>query len=176
MTTVQTTIDSPVGPLRLVADDDALVAVFFADHRPAPTIVARTVTRHAVLDRAAEQLAEYFAGSRRRFDLPLDPQGTEMQRRVWQALATIPFGTTTSYGALAAAIGRPGSARAIGHANARNPLSIVLPCHRVLGSAGALTGYAGGTDRKRWLLVHETSGTSVARVRPDPSCTASPPR
>jgi len=176
MTTVQTTMASPVGALRLVADDEALVGVFFADHRPAPTIVARTVSRHAVLDRAAEQLAEYFAGSRRVFDLPLDPRGTQMQRQVWYALATIPFGTTTSYGALAAALGRPGSARAIGHANARNPLSIVLPCHRVVGSAGALTGYAGGTERKRWLLAHETSGTSAVRRRPDHACTDSLPR
>lgn len=153
--TVQRMFASPVGPLRLVADDDALVGVFFADHRPAPTIVARTVRRHPVLDRAAEQLAEYFAGRRVDFDLPLDPRGTAVQRAVWLALATIPFGATTSYGALAASLGRPRAARAIGHANARNPLSIVLPCHRVLGRGGALTGYAGGTERKRWLLRHE---------------------
>ena len=153
----ETIMESPVGELRLVASDDALVGVFFEDHTPAPSIVARRVDTHPVLIVAAHQLAEYFTGTRRTFDLPLAPHGTEVQREVWLALATIPFGTTTSYGALASAIRRPGSARAIGHANARNPLSIVLPCHRVVATNGALTGYAGGLDRKRWLLAHEGS-------------------
>jgi methylated-DNA-[protein]-cysteine S-methyltransferase len=153
----ETFIESPVGRLRLVASDDALVGVFFAEHTPAPDIVARPVDSHPILDQAALQLAQYFAGERHTFDLPLDPHGTEVQRAVWLALATIPFGSTSSYGELASAIGRPRSARAIGHANARNPLSIVLPCHRVVGTSGALTGYAGGLDRKRWLLAHERS-------------------
>jgi methylated-DNA-[protein]-cysteine S-methyltransferase len=153
----ETHIQSPVGELRLVASDDALVGVFFEGHTPAPAIVARRLDTHPILVAAARQLAEYFTGERRTFDLRLAPQGTAVQREVWLALATIPFGTTTSYAALASAIRRPGSARAIGHANARNPLSIVLPCHRVVATTGALTGYAGGLDRKRWLLAHEGS-------------------
>jgi methylated-DNA-[protein]-cysteine S-methyltransferase len=108
-----------------------------------------------VLARAAAQLAEYFAGTRRTFDLPLAPRGTGFQRIVWHALAKIPYGETRSYGELARAIGRPAASRAVGAANGKNPLSIVVPCHRVVGASGELTGYAGGVATKRWLLDHE---------------------
>jgi methylated-DNA-[protein]-cysteine S-methyltransferase len=104
---------------------------------------------------AVEQLREYFAGERLEFDLPLAPRGTPFQLEVWQALRTIPYGATTSYGAIARAIGRPSGFRAVGMANGRNPISIVVPCHRVIGASGALTGYGGGLDRKEWLLALE---------------------
>lgn len=105
----------------------------------------------------AAQLREYFAGARTRFDLPLAPRGTAFQRQVWEALRPIPHGMTTSYGAIAASIGRPTASRAVGAANGQNPIAIVVPCHRVVGSTGALTGYGGGMERKRWLLDHETA-------------------
>lgn len=107
------------------------------------------------LDAAQAQLEEYFAGSRREFDLALDPAGTDFQLRAWTALRTIPYGTTVSYGEQAAEIGEPGAARAVGAANGRNPLSIVVPCHRVVAASGALTGFAGGLGTKAWLLDHE---------------------
>jgi methylated-DNA-[protein]-cysteine S-methyltransferase len=108
-----------------------------------------------VLERTAEQLAEYFAGERREFDLPLAARGTGFQEIVWRALLAIPFGETCSYGEIAKAIGRPSASRAVGAANGRNPISIIIPCHRVIGSTGELTGYGGGMDNKRWLLDHE---------------------
>jgi methylated-DNA-[protein]-cysteine S-methyltransferase len=110
---------------------------------------------------AIEQLREYFAGERSEFDLPLAPGGTAFQQRVWQALRTIPYGTTTSYGAIARAIGRPTASRAVGMANGRNPIGIVVPCHRVVGSTGALTGYGGGIERKEWLIAHEAGGSQL---------------
>ncbi|MPZ99425.1 MAG: methylated-DNA--[protein]-cysteine S-methyltransferase [Dehalococcoidia bacterium] len=110
---------------------------------------------------ATRQLREYFAGARDRFDLPLAPRGSEFQLRVWLALREIPPGATTSYGAIARAVGRPSASRAVGAANGQNPISIVVPCHRVIGASGALTGYGGGLDRKRWLLNHETSSASL---------------
>jgi methylated-DNA-[protein]-cysteine S-methyltransferase len=108
-----------------------------------------------VLAQARQQLTEYFAGSRTTFDLPLDPSGTEFQRRVWDSLRTIPYGTTTSYGAIARRLGDPHATRAVGAANGQNPIPIVVPCHRVVGAKGELTGFGGGIDRKRWLLEHE---------------------
>lgn len=152
---VDTFVESPVGRLRLVASDEALVGVYFEGHTPAPEVEARRLKSHPILDATARQLAEYFAGERRAFDLPIALSGTPHQCDVWRTLATIPFGARTSYGELARALPRPTAARALGHANARNPLSIVLPCHRVVGKAGALVGYAGGLDRKAWLLAHE---------------------
>jgi methylated-DNA-[protein]-cysteine S-methyltransferase len=110
---------------------------------------------HPILSVAAKQLREYFAGERRVFELPLAAEGTEFQQRVWQALMALEFGQTCSYGELARAIGQPSSSRAVGAANGRNPLSIVVPCHRVIGSDGSLTGYGGGEANKRWLLEHE---------------------
>jgi methylated-DNA-[protein]-cysteine S-methyltransferase len=161
---VETFVASPVGELRLVASDDALLGVFFVDHTPAPTMVARRVDDHPLLRLAARELAEYFAETRQSFDVPLALDGTPHQCAVWRALATIPFGTTTSYGELARTLPHPSAARALGHANARNPLSIVLPCHRVVGASGALTGYAGGLARKSWLLEHEAKIVARDRV------------
>lgn len=152
--------DSPVGPLGLVADDDALIAVLWPTEAEGRVRLAEEpapAADHAVLNKTARQLGEYFAGTRRDFDLPLAPSGTEFQRQVWWSLAEIPFGETSTYGKQAAAIGRPAAVRAVGAANGRNPLSIVLPCHRIVGANGKLTGFAGGLDTKRWLLDHEAS-------------------
>lgn len=159
MTLQHAHIDSPVGPLLLVADGDGLVGVYFDGHRHPPAAVGDPVEAHPVLDAAAVQLGEFFAGTRREFDLPLAPQGTEFQKAVWAQLAQIPFGSTASYGDIAGRLGRPGASRAVGAANGRNPLSIVVPCHRVVGASGALTGYAGGEEIKRWLLQHEATLT-----------------
>lgn len=150
-TTIMTTIDSPLGPLRLVADAAALTGVYL----PAQPAPAATPGGTPLLARAAAQLAEYFAGARRDFDVPLAPRGTGFQERVWRELTRIPYGETRSYGELARAIGRPSASRAVGAANGQNPISILVPCHRVIAGSGALTGYAGGLDAKRWLLAHE---------------------
>lgn len=143
---------SPVGPLRLVAGGAGLRVVAFARERHAPAPGPAWRPDHGAFDAVREQLDAYFAGALHRFDLPLDPVGTPFQRRVWAALREIPSGTTVSYGELAARLGVPGAARAVGRANARNPLAIVVPCHRVVGSDGRLTGYAGGLARKEHLL------------------------
>jgi methylated-DNA-[protein]-cysteine S-methyltransferase len=153
--TVQKSIDSPLGALRLVATDTALVGVYYPGHAPAPAVGGEDVASHPVLDQAARELHEYFAGRRRAFSIPLAPGGTAFQRAVWSLLTTIPFGEQRSYAWLAQQIGDPGACRAVGAANGRNPLSIIVPCHRVVGRDGRLTGYAGGLDRKRWLLAHE---------------------
>lgn len=160
MTLSTLSYDSPVGALGLVADAEALVAVLWPTETEGRVRLAEEPepTRdHPVLVKTAAQLDEYFAGTRRRFDLPLGPSGTEFQRQVWWSLAEIPFGETSTYGKQAAAIGRPAAVRAVGAANGRNPLSIVLPCHRIVGADGKLTGFAGGLDTKRWLLDHEAS-------------------
>jgi methylated-DNA-[protein]-cysteine S-methyltransferase len=152
-------VDTPVGPLTLVAEDDALVAVWMVDQRHHPGDAAHGPASgldDLVLALAAEQLRQYFAGERTAFDLPLAPRGTEFQRQVWHALLEIPFGETTSYGELAQRLGSPGASRAVGLANGRNPIGIVIPCHRVVGSAGSLTGYGGGLERKRLLLDLES--------------------
>ena len=153
----QRLICTPIGTLRLVASAGALVGVYFSDHRVASPASYPEASAHALLDQAAAELREYFGGTRRSFTTPLEPRGTEFQRAVWAALADIEFAGTRSYGQLAAAIGRPRAVRAVGAANGRNPLSLFLPCHRVIGSNGTLTGYAGGLERKRWLLAHELS-------------------
>ena len=147
-----------LGPVRLLATNEALVAVYFEDHRRPRHGEARVRdagSRHRVLDQAARELTEYARGTRSAFTLPLAPIGTDFQRAVWDALARIPLGETRSYEELAHAIGRPRAVRAVGSANAQNPLSIVVPCHRVVGKSGGLTGYAGGMARKEWLLTHE---------------------
>lgn len=145
---------SPIGPLTLVAGDAGLVAVLWPDDRPSrvPLSAVTSASDHPVLRAAAGQLGEYFTGRRTAFDLPLDPAGTAFQKRTWAALAAIPYGETRSYTAIAAAIGQPAAVRAVGAANGRNPLSIVVPCHRVIGAGGKLTGFAGGLDAKRYLL------------------------
>jgi methylated-DNA-[protein]-cysteine S-methyltransferase len=143
---------TPVGNLTLVAGDHGLRAVRFPGEGPPARAGAGA---HPLLAEAARQLQEYFAGERRIFELRLDPVGTPFQRRCWLALSSIPFGTTISYGEQARRLGHPRATRAVGAANARNPISIVLPCHRLIGGDGALKGYGGGLDVKRALLEHE---------------------
>lgn len=153
----RTTLSSPLGALTLVADDAALVAMLWPDDKPGRVRLAATSERgdHPVLAAAATQLDEYFAGTRTTFDLPLSPRGTDFQQAVWRALGAIPYGETRSYADIARAIGRPTATRAVGAANGRNPISIVTPCHRVIGRSGALTGFAGGLAAKQHLLAHE---------------------
>jgi methylated-DNA-[protein]-cysteine S-methyltransferase len=152
---VQSTFPSPLGHLQLVADDSSLVAVIFPSHRRAPALNGREVTSHPVLERASSELDEYFRGARLSFSTPLARGGTAFQSAVWDALATIPFGETRSYQQLAVLVRKPLAVRAVGNANGRNPLSIFVPCHRVIGANGSLTGYAGGMEFKQWLLRHE---------------------
>jgi methylated-DNA-[protein]-cysteine S-methyltransferase len=142
-------VETPIGPLRLSAEGGRLSRVEFAAS-------AEARSGEPVLVEAEEQLRAYFAGELRRFELPLAPRGTHFQMSVWDALLEIPYGATTTYSELAAAIGRPSACRAVGAANGRNPLAVIVPCHRVIGAAGALTGYGGGVERKRVLLALET--------------------
>ena len=157
MTPVFRLIDSPVGPLRLVARDAALIAVLWVPDRPGRVPLGEM--HHSgddrVLDETEQQLRAYFAGQLRAFELPLAFAGTPFQRQVWQALLEIPFGQTRSYQQLADHLGRPKAARAVGAANGRNPVSIIAPCHRLIGHRGELTGFAGGLGAKAWLLDHE---------------------
>ena len=148
------TIPSPVGPLTLVASDAGLTAILWENDRPGRVRIGAMADApdHPVLVEAARQIAEYFAGKRTAFELPLHFHGTDFQKLVWTALLAIPFGETRSYGQIARAIGRPTASRAVGAANGRNPISIVAPCHRVIGSNGALTGFAGGLAAKELLL------------------------
>lgn len=147
----RTQITSPVGELMLTSDGEALTGVWFSPHDDLP-LDDWVDERDDVLDDAVAQLESYFAGERTDFDLPLHPQGTDFQLRVWAALREIPYGETISYGELARRVGNPSASRAVGLANGRNPISIVVPCHRVIGADGSLTGYGGGMDRKRTLL------------------------
>lgn len=157
MTLSATILASPVGDLTLVASAAGLVAVLWPDDDPGRVPIGTTARQddHPVLRAAATQLQAYFTGALHRFDLPLDWRGTPFQTEVWAALLAIPYGETRSYGALAQAIGRPGAARAVGAANGRNPISIIVPCHRVVGSTGRLTGFAGGMAAKAHLLALE---------------------
>jgi methylated-DNA-[protein]-cysteine S-methyltransferase len=157
MTLFTLSMKSPVGPLRLIATERALTAIYLPNHRGAPELEARPSKDLPVLVATQRQLEEYFAGERHAFELPLEPSGTAFQQTVWKGLREIPPGTTWTYAALARHIGHEGSARAVGAANAKNPLSIVVPCHRVVGSNGTLTGYAGGLPAKQWLLEHEVA-------------------
>jgi methylated-DNA-[protein]-cysteine S-methyltransferase len=162
MSTWFTKLESPVGPLTLVAEGDDLVGVYFANAPLAEAPPPEWMRDERRLRPAAAQLAEYFAGRRRRFELPLAPRGTLFQRTVWDALLDIPFGHTASYGELARAIGKPAACRAVGAANGRNPLAIVIPCHRVIGADGSMTGYGGEIDRKRALLALEARVSAAA--------------
>lgn len=153
--TVWTSMDSPLGELRLIAADGALCGVYLPDPRWPPAALGDERPDEPVLLQARRELAEYFAGARRSFSVPTRAAGTEFQRAVWSALTQIGFGETRSYGDLARALARPTATRAVGAANGRNPLSIIVPCHRVIGSDRSLTGYAGGLARKQWLLEHE---------------------
>jgi len=150
-------VDSPVGKLTLVATDDGLAAILWENDRPhrVPLHVVAEAPCHPVLVDAARQLEQYFAGECKTFDLNLDFDGTEFQRKVWSALLTIPFGETRSYSQIAKQIGHPNAARAVGAANGRNPISIIAPCHRVIGSTGKLTGFGGGLPAKAQLLALE---------------------
>lgn len=147
-------LDSPLGPLTAVVDDGHLVALYMSEqsHRPDEATFGPRDDAAAPAVGAALQLADYFAGRRREFDLPLRPTGTPFQMAVWRELRQIPYGATASYGQIAARLGRPGASRAVGLANGRNPLGIVVPCHRVVGADGSMTGYGGGVPRKRFLL------------------------
>ncbi len=158
-----TMIDSPIGVLTLVNDDDVLCGLHmeYRQHPPTPSSFGdRDATG---FEQITEELDEYFAGERTEFSVPLAPHGTEFQRRVWDALLTIPYGQTRSYGEIARQIGEPGweAARAVGAANGRNPIAIVVPCHRVIGADGSLVGYGGGLDRKKFLLGLENRASVV---------------
>lgn len=154
MTLASTTLQSPVGPLKLVASDAGLVAILWPDDDPRRVRLGPLVERdgHPILVETVRQLSAYFAGTLTRFDVPLDFRGTDFQKSVWAALLAIPFGETRSYAAIARAVGRPAAVRAVGAANGRNPISIIAPCHRVIGKNGALTGFAGGLKTKEFLL------------------------
>lgn len=156
-------MDSPVGQLKLVAGPDGLAAILWDNDRPGrvPLTILAQDESHPVLVETERQLRQYFAGERWVFDLPLDFFGTEFQKKVWQALLTIPFGETRSYTQIAEQIDAPKAIRAVGAANGRNPISIIAPCHRVLGSAGDLRGFAGGLERKIYLLGFEGSETKA---------------
>lgn len=149
----QSMVDTPLGPLTLAASVRGLALAWFDKqaHRTAE-VAAPLLPQHPLLQRAAAEFGEYFAGSRRQFALPLDPLGTAFQQRVWQALLRIPMGRLSTYGEIARELGLPDAARAVGAAVGRNPLGIIVPCHRVIGSNGSLTGYAGGLPRKESLL------------------------
>lgn len=151
------TIDSPIGPLLLTATSRGLSGVFMQDHQGGPAPAPDWAPDEGRLDPAADQLRRYFAGELHEFELALDLQGTPFQIEVWNALRDIPYGQTRSYGELARAIGRPAAVRAVGLANGCNPVSIIVPCHRVIGSDGSLTGYGGGLDRKKYLLDLEAA-------------------
>lgn len=149
-------LSSPIGPINVISTRRSVRRVVFAERAEAPDSCAES---RAIAERARDQLLEYFARTRRAFDLPLDSGdiGTEFQRGVWDLVGTIAFGETRSYGELGEDLGSPGAARAVGAANGANPLPILVPCHRVIGADGSLTGYAGGLEVKRWLLEHEGS-------------------
>jgi methylated-DNA-[protein]-cysteine S-methyltransferase len=163
MSVAHDTVASPVGELLLVGDGAALTGLYMQEGPGRVDPPGARESAAAPFAAARVQLAEYFAGERRRFELSLAPAGTAFQRCVWAALEEIPFGETAGYGELAGRLGMPRAARAVGAANGRNPISIVVPCHRLVGSGGALTGYGGGLDRKRFLLAHE-AGVSGRRT------------
>jgi methylated-DNA-[protein]-cysteine S-methyltransferase len=153
-------MDSPVGPLTLTATPGGLAGVYFEAHKHGGPPPGQTGDNDVLKD-ARRQISAYFAGRRLTFDLPLRPQGTAFQQQVWAHLLAIPFGETVSYGWIAAKLGRPQAARAVGAAVGRNPISIIVPCHRVVGAAGALTGFAGGVERKSYLLAHEAEALAA---------------
>jgi len=146
----QSLLTSPIGTLRILASEEAINRIDFNDDAEQSQFEENDLTKLA-----SQQLRDYFAGERQTFDLPLAPTGTEFQQTCWQALAQIPYGETRNYAEQASLIQRPSAVRAVGAANGANPISIVVPCHRVIGKNGNLTGYAGGLDRKAWLLAHE---------------------
>ncbi|MCF8777223.1 methylated-DNA--[protein]-cysteine S-methyltransferase [Vibrio sp. IRLE0018] len=150
-----TQMDSPLGVVTIQAVDEGLVGIWFEQHTTKPQMLGEVSTSHPVLVKAVLQLTQYFEGTRQQFELPLAANGTDFQRQVWHALSQIPYGESCSYQDLANAIGNPKAVRAVGLANGKNPISIVVPCHRVIGKNGKLTGYAGGVERKQQLLALE---------------------
>ena len=156
------TIDSPVGKLKLYASDESLVGVLWERERPNRTHIKSFIEKpdHPILLETEQQLNEYFRGERKLFTLKLDFIGTDFQKKVWEALLTIPYGETRSYGQIARQLNNPGSVRAVGAANGKNPISIIAPCHRVIGASGGLTGFAGGLENKVLLLKLENSSAN----------------
>jgi methylated-DNA-[protein]-cysteine S-methyltransferase len=161
-TLLYTTVDSPIGPLLLLGDGEALHGLYMQEGRKPVRVSAAWQAAEEPFAEARRQLDEYFAGERTTFDLPLMAEGSEFERHVWRALEEIPYGETQSYGQVAERVGTPGAARAVGLANGRNPISIVVPCHRVIGANGTLTGYGGGLERKRFLLELEQGTLRLA--------------
>ncbi|MFI7100757.1 methylated-DNA--[protein]-cysteine S-methyltransferase [Streptomyces sp. NPDC050161] len=162
MTRTHAVIGSPLGDLTAVADDGALVGLYFATHRGRPGTEEFGERDDASFALIRHQLGEYFAGERETFDLPQEPAGDAFDHRVWKLLTQIPYGRTRSYGDLARELGDVSLAQAVGAANGRNPLCVIVPCHRVVGADGSLTGYAGGLDRKRFLLDLEAPSAADA--------------
>lgn len=150
---ISSRINSPIGWLEIHADDDSLREIRFLGEEPEQ----RKSATNSVIDQTMDQLRKYFSGSLQQFNLPIRPEGTTFQREVWRQLQHIPFGSTIYYGALAQRLGDPKKVRAVGRANGRNPIPIVIPCHRVIGTGDKLTGYGGGIHRKKWLLRHENA-------------------
>ncbi|MGC0366073.1 methylated-DNA-[protein]-cysteine S-methyltransferase [Rhodococcus sp. 27YEA15] len=159
-TRTHTVIDSPIGPLTLVATGSGLCGLYMAEHRHKPDESTFGARSDSMFGDVQEQLTEYFDGERTEFSLSLAPVGTEFQQRVWAGLRTIPYGQTWTYLELAEQLGNPLAIRAVAAANGKNPISIIVPCHRVIGSDGSLTGFAGGLERKRFLLDREHGGVS----------------
>jgi methylated-DNA-[protein]-cysteine S-methyltransferase len=158
--TYYTRMESPIGPLLLLSNEHALTGLWMGEARIGPDWIEDGTQQP--LKTTVQQLTEYFKGKRQHFDLPLEPKGTEFQKRVWQELTRIPYGQTISYGELAKRIGNPNAMRAVGLANGRNPISIIVPCHRVIGANGTLTGYGGGLPRKKILLELEAGASLFA--------------
>jgi methylated-DNA-[protein]-cysteine S-methyltransferase len=154
-TAAMSTMESPIGTLTLTVENEVLTGVHMHDQRHAPVLSPAIERNDAALAPFVAQLQAYFAGELTAFELPIQLRGTEFQRRVWASLQEIPYGETISYGELARWVGKPSASRAVGLANGRNPVAIVVPCHRVIGADGSLTGYGGGLERKVWLLEHE---------------------
>jgi methylated-DNA-[protein]-cysteine S-methyltransferase len=148
-------LDSPIGPLLLLGDEHVLTGLYMREHRHQPPVPVGCVENARPFREVREQLRQYFAGRLQTFEVTVAGEGSAFQKSVWSALTQIPFGATESYGALARRIGNPSASRAVGLANGKNPISIIVPCHRVIGANGSLTGYGGGLERKRWLLEHE---------------------
>lgn len=158
-------IASPIGPLTLVGEGEALAGLYFDGHLRTPRLTDLGTRDDDGFETAEQQLGEYFAGTRREFDLELAPRGSAFEKQVWALLTKIPYGETRTYGQLAAELGDPGAAQAVGNANGWNPISVIVPCHRVVGTSGGLTGYAGGLTRKRFLLsLEEPPADEVGRL------------
>ena len=170
MTTLYATVPSPIGDIVLTGDATVITGVYMG--RPPRGIDPTWRRDHAAFREATAQLGAYFAGELQSFDLELAPRGTPFQLEVWQALRTIPYGETRSYGQLAAQVGRPGASRAVGAANGSNPISIVVPCHRVIGADGKLTGFGGGLPRKQWLLSMEQGQAQMPLYAESPTVSA----